>query len=223
MIPYLEELFGKGIKGNVRLLGKRVEDCMHYIQRQVDHKISHLNSGPIGHFLNINHLKEEIEAETLLRKVFQKEKIDVSRGEVEKLLSLIKQKPEAKKIIKGDWNFIVEREHLFLIKNPESAKIEFEEMLLCRVPDDWKSVLTGSAAVYFPDNGCKVGAPKLNAKMSNGVELKEWYRIHKVPVFFRSWFPVLWKDNVIVGECLTGKSSLKTEPVYANHLLTLKM
>jgi tRNA(Ile)-lysidine synthase len=223
MIPYLEELFGKGIRDNILLLGRRVGECMHYVQKQVDNKITYLHSGPFGHFLSIDHLREELEAETLLRKVFQKEKIDVSRGEVEKLISLIRGKPEAKKIIKGDWHFIVEREHLFLLKNSLDPKVEFNKAPLCRVVDDWKSIWSGSAAVYLPEDSYTIGAPILNAKMANGVELKEWYRIHKVPVFFRSWFPVLWKDNKIIGECLTGKSCLNSEPLYANHLLTLKM
>lgn len=222
MVPYLEEVFGKGIKENVLLLAGRIESCMQYIQRQAEEKSLHVHKGPLGYYLATSLLSEQIEAETLLRDIFQKEKIDLSRKEIEKLIFLVKSRKDQKKVSKGGWNLVVERDHLFVCKLPKSPSFAISELPLYRPIDDWRGVFQGSSAVYFPEEGCYLAPPVLNKKLPNGIELKEWYRIHKVPVFLRSWIPVIWHDGKIVGECLSGKSSQADKPLYANHLLTLK-
>lgn len=222
MIPYLEEAFGKGIKGNILLLGKRIEECMRYINKQVQEKSHQIYPGPFGYYLSVSLLKEELEGETLLRELLKREKIDISRGEMAKLLILVKGDCDQKRIIKGDWKLVVERDHLFVLKLPEFPSYSISTLPEYRPPDDWKSLWAGSSAVFFPEQDCFLGPPKLNNKLPNGMELKEWYRTHKIPVFLRSWMPVIWKGNQIVGECLTGKCCVRNQPVYANHLLTLK-
>ncbi len=222
MIPYLEEMFGKGIKGNILLLGKRIEECMHYVNKQVEEKFNYIYPGPFGYYLATSLLKKELEGETLLREILQKEKIDISRGEMEQLLVLIRDRKDQKKIIKGDWKLVLERDHLFVLKLPLLPCYTISELPSYRPPDDWKGIWGGSSAVYFPELDCLLGPPKLSNKLPNGMELREWYRIHKVPVFLRSWMPVIWDKGQIVGECLTGKSCLNNQPIYANHLLTLK-
>jgi tRNA(Ile)-lysidine synthase len=222
MVPYLEEVFGKGIKDNILLLGSRIESCMHYIKRQVQAKSLHVYSGPLGYYLATSLLSEEIEAEALLREIFQKEKIDFSRGEIEKLFLLVKSNKDQKKVIKGDWKLLLERDHLFVCKLPKSPSFSLSELPLYRPLDNWRGIFGGSAAIYLPEEWCYLAPPVLNAKLPNGIELKEWYRIHKVPVFLRSWVPVIWSKGKIVGECLSGKSCIEDKPLYANHLLTLK-
>lgn len=222
MVPYLEEMFGKGIKENVLLLGKRVETCMHYVQKMCEEKISHVYEGPFGYYLSLSLLKEELEGETLLRKIFQKEKIDISREEMQRLLLLIQGKRDQKRVVKGDWKLVLERDHLFILRLPKAPTFTLSSLPSYRAPDNWRGVFTGNAAVFLPKEGCKLGPPKLNAKLQNGMELKEWYRIHQVPVFLRSFMPVIWHEDQIVGECLTGKSFVWDKPLYANHLLTLK-
>lgn len=222
MIPYLEEVFGKGIKENILLLGSRIESSMRYIQTQVEAKSLYVHKGPLGYYLSTALLSEKIEAEALLRSIFQKEKINLSRGEIEKLIFLVKSRKDQKKINKGDWNLVVERDHLFVYKLPKSPNFSLSELPLYRPLDDWKGIFSGSSAIYFPDEACYLAPPVLNMKLPNGVELKEWYRIHKVPVILRSWVPVIWHHGKIVGECLSGKSCQTDKPLYANHLLTLK-
>ncbi|MBM3193366.1 MAG: tRNA lysidine(34) synthetase TilS [Chlamydiae bacterium] len=222
MVPYLEEVFGKGIRENILLLASRIDSCMHYIERQAEAKSLYVHKGPIGYYLATSLLTEQVEAEVLLREIFQKEKIDLSRGEIEKLIFLAKSAKDQKKVSKGDWNLVVERDHLFVCKLPKSPSFSVSKLPLYRPLDDWKGVFQGSSAIYFPEEGCYLAPPILNKKLPNGMELKEWYRIHKVPVFLRSWVPVIWSQGEIVGDCLSGKSCLSDNPLYANHLLTLK-
>ena len=222
MVPYLEDVFGKNVRENILLLGKRIEECMHYVQNQVNAKSAHVYSGPFGYYLQRDLLHKEVEGEALLREIFKKEKIMISRGEIAQLLQLVNNHNGQKGIVKSGWKVIFEREHLFILKTPQIPQFEISNLPSYRSPDDWRGIWKGSSAVFFPDEQCVLGPPKLNYKLANGMELKEWYRIHKVPVFFRSLIPVIWRQDQIVGECLTGKSFLTGKPLYANHLLTLK-
>ncbi len=222
MIPYLEECFGKRIKGNILLLGQRIQDCMRSVHHQVESKMLQVQSGPLGHYISTSCFIETFESETLLRRIFEKEKIGVSSEEVQRLVTLIKGNKDQKKITKFDWQMVIERDHLFVIRVPKAPLFELEALPSYRAPDGWKGIWNGSGAIFIPEEGCVLGPPQLGYKLENGMELKEWYRIHKVPVFFRSLVPVIWKEGRIVGECLTGKSFVRGEPVYANHLLTLK-
>jgi tRNA(Ile)-lysidine synthase len=222
MIPYLEESFGKGIKNNILLLGKRIEECMHSVQEQVESKLLQVQTGPLGHYILTSYLSEKVESEALLRRIFEKEKIGLSSEEVQRLIELIKNNKDQKKVTKSDWQMVIEKEHLFVIRVPKAPHFELEPLPSYRAPDGWRGIWNGSGAIFIPEEGCSLGPPQLGYKLQNGMELKEWYRIHKVPVFFRSLVPVIWKDGRIVGECLTGKSFMRDEPVYANHLLTLK-
>jgi len=222
MLPFLEESFGKGMKENILLLGKRVEECMHYVHSHVNHKISHVKTGPLGNYLPISHLMDPFEGESIIRAMLRVRKIDISRGEMERLLNFIKLGGNLKKIVKGNWSLVVERDHFFIIRERELPSFSLSPLTLYRAPDDWRAIWSGESAVFLPSSDCKLGPPKLSAKMKNGMILKEWYRIHRVPAFLRLQVPVVWEGDRLVSECLTGKSCELNGSVYANHLLTLK-
>lgn len=222
MIPYLEEQFGKAIKENILLLGKRIEECTDYVGRQARSKISRIESGPFGHYLSTTFFSDGVESELIVRELLRKEGIDLSREEVDRIIRIIHEKQDQKRVVKSGWNLVLERDHLFMLKELKEPNFDLSTLSSYRPPDDWRGVWGGSAAIFLPDGDCALGPPILNEKLPNGVELKEWYRLHRVPVFFRNWIPVVWSGSRMVGECLTGKSCIGGGPIYANHLLTLK-
>ncbi len=222
MLPFLEESFGKRIKENILLLGKRVDDCMQYVGMQVHHTISHVKTGPLGNYIPTSLLLDPTQGESVIREMLRERKICVTRGEMERLLNFIKLGGNLKKIVKGDWTLVVERDHFFILRERQSPLFSITPLTSYRPPDDWKGIWSGTSAIFLPSVDCKLGPPKLTAKLRNGILLKEWYRMHRVPAFLRLQVPVIWDGDWIVSECLTGRSCEQNKAVYANHLLTLK-
>ena len=163
MIPYLEKVFGKGIKENILLLGERIEKSFKQPNNIMVEK------SPFGYRIEKN--------EEILRRVLAYEKISLPRGEIKKAL-------QGKRVIRGEWIIVVEQDKLFIVKSLK--------------PSEW--------FCFQPSEGGNLGLPQLKGKMSNGIELREWYRIHKVPKCLRLLVPVVWKGDKIVGEYLTDNS-----------------
>ncbi len=214
LLPFLEESFGKGVKENILYLGKRGEKISHFLEERINEIYKGIKRGPFGLFLVIPSL-HEVELEHLIRKIFKELKIVPLRSEIDRLIVLIKEGKGRKGVDKKDWKIFFDKERLFFLKRQEWEIGVGEGSAFS---GGWEELWKGEIGVEIPCKTITLGPPELNAHLPNGWRLKEWYRVHHVPSFLRSWFPVLWQGKDLVGELLVPKEKGKR----GNQVLTLK-
>ncbi len=75
----------------------------------------------------------------------------------------------------------------------------------------WQAILRGEVEAFLPldkpyaDN-LQIGEPQLTASYQGKTSLSKWWTAHKIPAFLRQKFPVIWQDQQVIHEFLTGRS-----------------
>lgn len=226
-LPFLEHTFQKRIKENIFFLQNRLQRVLNYVDKRIQSYFLETIKGPYGYCLPRYLLQDFVEVEFLLKRIFREANMEISRREVEELFVWLEENRSSCKMVRKLWKISLERDCIFLL----FSSMEIEECLILPLQEndeclieDWKNLWEkGSMKVFSPIGALyRLDYPVLKQKLPNGIRLGEWYRRHKVPVFFRSWFPVVWSENRLIGEYLTGKCYASDHKIFANHLLTLK-
>lgn len=199
ILPELEKSFGKGILANLELLGMRSSELDSYLNRQVQAYLDRVISGPFGDFLEGPFPKEKIELEYLISHLSSRSLSVLSRDEVGRISQYIYENRFGKKIVRPDGIIYFDRNGLFFVKSTGSPLITDYKGGGWRAY--WLEAL-GSRQNKTP--GLCLRYPQSGERLPNGVSLRRWYANRHVPAFMRNWPAVVYKDNQVVGECLTG-------------------
>jgi len=219
IIPTLEKQFGKNIVNNLNHLAIKTKEVEGFFYNRLKKELSSLKKGQLGAYLPLPKNLQLIEMEYFIRFLCKSMGLTFSRKNLELMQLIIKDKKSGKKIVQDQFEIIYDRNYLFFHDLKASADVYCEEVTekpttIC----DWKKLWEGGTGVlYLPHKQCYLASPDLSKRLPNGITLKKWYVQHDVPAFLRHKIPVVWDNNQIVGECLTGKQL----DLYPNQLLTL--
>lgn len=199
ILPYLEKGFGKGVLSNLRLLGERCGELDAYLLRRVNTYFDRVVSGPFGHLLERPFPEEKLELEYLILELAKRSKILLSREEVSRICTYVKEKKFGKKVVKPEGVIYFDRNGLFFIQvkdlQPISEYIRGGWRAYWRMSLDSRQNTQSQICLRYPRDG---------DRLPNGISLKKWYASKYVPAFMRNWPSVICSGEGVVGECLTG-------------------
>ncbi|EFB40237.1 MULTISPECIES: tRNA lysidine(34) synthetase TilS [Parachlamydia] len=208
MMPYLAKEFGKEIKSALLYLGKESEELEHFFQTHLQPYFEKILRTPIGVWVDLSQKQPgtSFELKQLLRYVLSEEGISFSRSQMDVAVKCIREKRANCCIEAGDHEVQFDRGNIFIGKKLWAdwkvayEFVESDEKDL-KLPT-WRDVWQGHFFAIIPwSDDCKVDLPVTGT--ANWLD--KWWTNHKVPAFMRWKIPVVWQNNRIVYEFLSGK------------------
>ena len=200
LLPYIEEAFGKGIRNNLSILGDRAFELREYLSNQISPLLKQVIKGPLGSLMKPPFPVELVELEFLIGHLVEQHGPALSRDEMDRVTTIISDKKFGKGLSKGGLNIYFDSNGLFLHTSNCKTVDGNEDQIVFGWEEYWK---TGA----LPSNsgeGTSLCRPTGDERLPNGVRLKRWYENKKVPQFMRNWPAIVYADNEIMGELLTG-------------------
>ncbi|MBS4167502.1 tRNA lysidine(34) synthetase TilS [Parachlamydia sp. AcF125] len=216
ILPYLSKEFGKEIKSALLHLGQESEELQSFLEGHLRPYLEKIRRTPLGVWIDLSKdfPPTSFELKQLLRYILKGEGIGFSRAQIKLAENLIKEKRANCCLEVGHCQVQFDRGSIFVEKkNGGSWKAAWE---LIRLPledikgPNWRDVWQGKFSAIVPwEEDYRLDLP-LSAQ---GGWLNKWWTAHKVPAFFRWKFPVVWQNNRIVHEFLSGKMKLKRDKI----------
>lgn len=229
IFPRLSEEFGKQVQNSLAVLGAEAQELIHYFDARLTPLLKQGISGPWGIFFDLQSQMPEslLEMKYLLRLLCKQEETYFSR-EIIELAAQALRKGKANQFFSMRSNQIwIDRQRIFMLPSPFVAK---ESQILqvrpgtCLLGDwklniledvylsshqatSWKEGWRGGLRGYLPIGNYLIGTKKLlSREIVNTVAIKKRWNQAKVPAFLYFYFPLIWGEEGICHEFLTGKT-----------------
>ncbi len=198
ILPDLQKEFGKGFSQNLLYFSEKMRDLSEYFSKKAPQGIS----GPFGSFYPINCDLKVIEADFIFRELLKKEDFSASREEIKRFSQAMVFNERDIEICRENRRIVCSKSGIFFIKENELiCSLERGDNALL----GWRGVINGRVQVFLEDIEVQIKKPKsLEERLPSGVTLKKTYSKFKVPPHLRMSVPVIYKDEKLVAECLTG-------------------
>jgi tRNA(Ile)-lysidine synthase len=227
IFPSLTESFGKNIDQSFLQLGRDASELTDYFDRKVQPILLSSLEGPFGSCLDLHGRLPEslLEIKYLVRKFCDAHQFYLSRSSIDLLAGFLQAGAANRRVETGAHVIWVDRQKMFI---PRPLDFTFSEIKIASqgefIHNGWtvsvgpaRPVLScsgmleawkGHFRVVLPVGDYKLalavpGAPYLKRSFS----VAKWWNNNKIPAFLRSMVPVIWQDDFIRHEFLTGKSS----------------
>jgi len=228
IFPFLTKEFGKEIKASLVQLSKEAEELGAFLKQHLGNYLESVVESPLGLLLDLSKKMppSAYELKQLLRYLFAKEEMHLSRAQLDTAAQLIREK-KGNKLLEIDQKIIYfDRGRLFIEKNPlaeneslqrldaslsqyASWKVTWslleEDLMETKMCTSWKEVWNGNFFMILPMGDYHLGPPCVKTEYPRSSSLDKWWTAHKVPAFLRSKVPVVWQENRICHEFLSGK------------------
>lgn len=228
VLPFLTKEFGKEVKGSLIHLSKEAEELGDFLKQHLQVYLEGIIESPLGLMLD---LSEKIpvslfELKQLLRYFFEREGVHLGRAQLSTALQLVREKKGNKQLRIDQKTVYFDRARLFIERNPLAAngvlqrldaslseyaswKVTWSPMAEKPVEavcgTSWKEVWNGNFWMILPIGDYHLGPPCVKKEYPRSSSLDKWWTAHRVPAFLRSKVPVVWQENRIFHEFLSGK------------------
>lgn len=233
IIPYLAEMFGKEISGNLCHLGDEVQELTLYLSSRIEPFLKPLEVGRMGTFLDLSQdcPQEAVEIKYLLRQLMKQEGLTLSRELVEAACGLIISGQGNRQITVGKKSIHIDRRRIFIAH--QSVDVLPPPLLLQEGSYDygpwhisvvskhnlepcqsmgWKSAWNGGVEVSLPADTYHLAPAAMQAPYpGNHTSISKWWTNEKIPAFLRHRVPVIWRGDHIYHEFLTQRSILRQQ------------
>lgn len=225
-IPFLTDMFGKEISGNLRHIGNESAEIREYLDEKVAHYLSNITEGPWGYLLDLSHTLPEskLELKHLIRRYCEMGGMLISREALGQSVEYVMKGSANKQFISGNREekriLYIDRRRLFLLTSTGSgcwkmSIVPFEGERNT-ISSDWRHIWGGFGEVVLP-----IGKYYLSDPKTRSTSLDKWWTGHKVPSFLRYFAPVVSDEQGVVHEFLTGK--VKKLPVDSTQFVKIKI
>lgn len=233
LLPFLNQTFGKQVESALLHLKQDMSELKNYLDNCLSSSIAQLISGPFGSYLD---LKQSplfpltlVEIKHLIRLVCENERVAMTRPLVQQIATALLEGKADLAFEVGDKKMWVDRYHFFILRGWETAvwqeglslvpglcemkgrwKIQVNQTVFSRQNQafSWREAWKGSLKGWLPLGNYWLGSPALNAtRTAHRTPIRKWWANHQVPAFLRPFFPVVWSQQSILYEFLTGKIS----------------
>lgn len=242
ILPELSQAFGKEISSNLQKLGSEVKELKKYFYEKAEPYFKHVCYTPNGIYADFSTScpSSTLEVKFIVQKLLEKDKIVLSYSVIEELSQLL-LKGEANRYFQVKNGVVyVDRKRLFIFQKSLpvlttqielkeggiqwegwSASIEKSTSIIPSITG-WKELLSGSCSVFLPfDQNYRLGLGVPTASYQGKCSLGKWWSDRKVPTFLRNKVPVIWQDEQVVHEFLTGASPISRISPQGSLLLKL--
>jgi tRNA(Ile)-lysidine synthase len=252
IIPSLSLHFGKEVSKNLALTSKRSIELKEYLDKKTQKYFDSIVFGPFGLFLDFSLIMkgEEIESfeiKHLLRGVANAISLDLSRDVIERCCYSLSLRKNLLLKLKAS-EIIIQNNILFILKDSKffqmgdkiklcegKTKIDQWEISVAEIGDqirdteikllsysNWKEIFKGQFEVVLPKNNYFLTRPLLSLSYYNK-RLSKWFSENKVPTFIRFSFPVIFKDDKMYYEFLSGKKRFKESSADSFYRISFKL
>lgn len=228
LIPTLEKSFGKKMGEPLLRLAKESHTLKAFLEESLGFHLKEIKSGPFGHFIDLKPFHEKpFVLEFLIKKFFEWGGVYISHSLRDALIKHLSLGSANRRFFASHQNIYVDRFKLFLIKDEILMEpiehiplrsgnfdvgvwhVSVKKANFCKT-SSWQDLWEGVGTVLLPSEDYILGRATLNAKVLH-TTLNKWWTDHKVPAFLRSMAPVIWNNNWIAHEFLTGRRSAGIE------------
>lgn len=229
LIPLLNKEFGKRVESSFLSIGEEAQELRDYLDEQVQEGLKNILESPWGSCLDLqvsfpSHLYE---LKHLLRRFFSRCGLSLPRSLLLEIARMLKENTANRVFKIMDISIWVDRRRLFVLlsyphwnKEPvlmnwgsqelEGWKIEVKEVegkTITQPVTSWREAWQGNCLVYLPLKDYQLGLAKANTPYHGKTRsISKWLNNHKIPSFLTSIVPVIWHNQEIYHEFLTGKS-----------------
>ena len=232
IIPQLKKCFGKEITGTLSRLGQEAAELRDYFDDKISPYAKFLTNR-LGSFLDLSQLEclpPNPEFRYLLKRFCEHSYLSLSWQLLEKAMQLISSGVADRRLCACGREIFIDRRRIFILS------ADFPPMPSHQIPLDigqltygpWKiqvapseSPLPGSqwetlwkeggSVSLSSEKGYTLCAPQLNVQYPGGNSIRKWWTNHKIPAFLRLQVPVIYKDERVFHEFLTGRSNPKSQ------------
>ena len=252
IIPSLSSHFGKEVSKNLALASKRSVELKEYLDKKTQKYFDLMVRGPFGVYFDFSEVLkgqdiEPLEIKHLLRRTGNKILIDLSRGVIERAaISLLQGKnlsltlKRAELIIQNNLLFILTDSRFFPLESKirlcegktifDRWEINVAEEGISKGYNNskvasytsWKDLFRGEFEVVLPKNSYFLETPSIKLSYFNK-KLSKWFSENKVPRFIRFSFPVIFKDDKMFYEFLSGKKRFKEPSSDSYYRISFKL
>ena len=231
IIPDLEQTFGKKIVNPLSQIGSDASELKTYLDEKIQPYLSQIQSSPFGFSLDLsqNIPTHPIELKHLIRYFCSMNSLTPSRDALETIAHHLLSQSANRQVSCQKILIQIDRGRLFIIPDypslPEkpyplslgSHQLNGWQITVNKVntwgnPTDWKDLWgSGRAEVILPSGEYELSFPISNHLYPGKSPLRDWWAKHKVPAFFRSSVPLLYREKRVVHEFLSGREPLSSQ------------
>lgn len=226
IIPELTSSFGKEISGSLCYLASEAQELRRYFSGKLQPYLDSIQQGPLGSLLDLseNCPPSAFEMKYLLREWLQREGFGLSRTQLNDAYRLITEKKANRRLAAAGRILYIDRGRVFLTDSDDcsshlssvplihgdtpfgrwAVKVEPINEKKTPLSIGWQSVWKGYAEAYLPAGEYQIGLAKMNYPYPGKSSIGKWWNDHKIPAFLRPQIPVIWKNDEIHHEFLTG-------------------
>ncbi len=201
IFPHLRKNFGKEFQENLSSIARSSYELKQYL----DEKISSILpvKGPWGVYFDLRE-KPVFELRYFLNKNLKKYKKVCSRDPINRLINWIQEKKGNKKITE---EILVHKGFFFILdtKQTVSFSVQISPLEKKEKNSDWRDLFSGAASICLPNADYKIKIPSPN-EFYGKTPLRHWYSKNEVPPFLRHSIPVVYRDQKIYAELLSGRN-----------------
>lgn len=221
MLPLLDRLFGKNVRGPLRRLGEESAALKEYLDLQTAAALASVVAGPMGSLLDLSQavLPHRFELHHLIRRFCGENQKVLGREQIENVCALIEKGVANRWIQNGQMRLYVDRRRLFLMpREPllcgwsvEEVSVQQKEAVSLRRQSSWLDAWKGSLAVVLPEGKYTLAMATATEAYPRTSSIGKWWTDHQVPAFLRTLVPVICCEGKIVHEFLTGERGRRSE------------
>jgi tRNA(Ile)-lysidine synthase len=204
LLPQLTKQLGKEVANNLCRLGSRMALLSDYLDRQLQGVTWH--SGWLGDW--IEEELHPIEWEFLLRQEASRRSLHFSAQEIDLMVQRLFSRQNCVEFEKGEWVVIVDRGRLFFLPRDKLSRLDQGNWELTAASGEetlsWKSLWQNRLSVTLPPGEYRLDRAKLSTPLAGHRALDRWFAARAVPSFLRGRVPVLWSEDRIVADFLSG-------------------
>ncbi|HRW58256.1 MAG TPA: tRNA lysidine(34) synthetase TilS [Chlamydiales bacterium] len=222
LLPIMQKAIGKTVSAPLGVMAFQSLELKQYLDRKIALDWSKRKSGVLGNYIDLQTSRlDPFELKYLVRKMFWAFMAPISKSNVERIVSWIQEDKKGSLILK-EVHIYVDRKRLFLLYPTFNnfhfeVKVVSEDVSLEKV--DWQTLWKGESVLAVPMGEYQLKTfqkkDRLNQKL-----IYKCYQERKIPIFLKSYFPVLFRNNVPFFDLLTG---IKDEKIKLNNEINLRI
>lgn len=245
IIPFLSTAFGKEVTTSLCHVGKEAQELKTYLSDSFGHYLEQVVAGPFGSFLDLsnNGPSHPFELRYILRELCRRNNFILPRAAVDTACELLIEGKGNRLIEVGEHRICIDRRHLFIVHQSMLQELppamDLEEgtfqygiwnVLVERVNESRKpigglrEVWKGHLSISLPEGKYRIGPANLQSPYpGDHATISKWWTNEKVPAFLRHLVPVIWENNTIRHEFLSGRLREKGPVAESSLQITLNL
>lgn len=224
IIPMLSTLFGKEVTSSLNRLGQEALEIRDFLRQKVSIYLQYVHASFAGMHMNLSKMDKLhlVELKCLIQIILENLKVTLSREMIEAICHQLLNGKKNSRFQTEEINIYVDQKHIFFVIKPyyalkeklmlEKGVTQFGDWTVhvepftqgSLVTTNWVDAWKGHCEVILPLGNYSLGKGFSHVSYQNRTLGKLW-TAHKVPVFLRETIPVVWNNDYVIHEFLTGK------------------